>query len=105
MTTETRITRAAMACEMIKVARDEWLTKDEIADRIGIGMNTAPRWIKEYVANGILLRRIRRKTVHDGRKSPAEYCLAPEWGGLALASPKCALRLVAPSVHAPTERP
>lgn len=74
---------ASLACELFKVARSEWLTRAEIADRVGVHINTVNRWVPELEAHGILQQRPRDKYRSAWLKQPAEFALAREWGGVA----------------------
>lgn len=82
-------TPPALACELIKAARSEWLTRAEIAERVGVHINTIDNWLPEFVAYGILQRRLRAKARSAWLKRPVEYSLAPEWGGQGFGSPQC----------------
>lgn len=73
-----------LALEMMKVAREEWLTNWEIVDAVGIDRKTAVTWTKEMEAQGLLLARTRVKQSGRG-VAPREYTLTPEWGGKARA--------------------
>lgn len=103
MSTITRIACAALACELVKVARDEWLTRAEIAERTGAHINTVGNWLPEFVANGIMVERPRTTARSSWLKRPAEYSLSPLWGGQALASPTCVDEPAPSSVRLPTD--
>ena len=72
---------AALACEMFKAARSEWLTKEEFEERLGIHHKTVVKWVAEYVANGVFVQRKRMTGIRGGVSY--EFALAPEWGWVA----------------------
>ncbi len=74
--------RATVAIELLKHARTEWVTRPALARDLGVKVDTVNRWVAEFVANGMLVERMRKP---DGALGPApmEYGLAAVWGGHA----------------------
>ena len=71
-----------LVCELFKLLRSQWRTRAEIERDIGISEPTVTKWTAEFTANGMLIDR--QRSSHAGRgPAPAEFCLAPEWGGKA----------------------
>ncbi len=86
--------RATVAIELLKHARTEWVTRPALAKELNVKVDTVNRWVAEFVANGVLVERMRK---HEGQcgSAPMEYRLAPEWGG-AVEPPPAAKPAVTP---------
>lgn len=65
---------------LFKLLRAQWLTRAEIADEMGVDDKTAAAWAGELEANGMLLSRAHPSWRKAGT-APAQFALAPEWGG------------------------
>ena len=79
-------TVASTACELFKVARSEWMTREEIAEHSGLNLNSVRRWVDEFTAHGILVQRERPRRGDGGGRGAAEFALAREWGGCGYLS-------------------
>lgn len=92
--------RATVAIELLKHARTEWVTRPALAKALGVKIDTASRWVAEFVANGLLVERMGTKPEAAPGSAPMEYRLAPEWGGAVeppppVAEPKPVVVIVA----------
>lgn len=75
------------ACEMLRAARQQWMTAEEMAARGHINVRTARKWAAQMHADGLLRMRNRPKVMsEDGNKPPGklprEYQATTGWGGL-----------------------
>jgi hypothetical protein len=77
----TRISSQALACEIFKSTRGQWLTRRELSEISGACDVSVASWVDEFVSQGILNCRLRAKAVGASGAAAAEYSLAPEWGG------------------------
>ena len=75
--------RAAVAIELLKRARTEWVTRPALAKALGVKIDTASRWVAEFVANGVLVERMGEKPEGVPGSAPMVYGLAAVWGGHA----------------------
>lgn len=71
--------RPEFACELLKLLRGMWLTRAQIAQELGIKVDTASEWAEEWQRQGLL-------DVREGAKparghAPKEYTLSPCWIG------------------------
>ena len=80
--------RATVAIELLKRARTEWVTRPALAKALGVKIDTANRWVAEFVANGLLVERMGTKPEAAPGSAPMEYRLAPEWGGAVEPPPQ-----------------
>ena len=87
--------RATVAIELLKRTRTEWVTRPALAKALGVKIDTANRWVAEFVANGLLVERMGTKPEAAPGSAPMEYRLAPEWGG-AVEPPPAAELAVTP---------
>lgn len=67
---------AIRACDILKVLRAKWVTRDELADEIGSNAPTCGYWLKAYETQGVAVSRLRG---HVRGRSATEYTLAPAW--------------------------
>ena len=79
--------RATVAIELLKHARTEWVSRPALAKALGVKIDTANRWVAEFVANGLLVERMGTKPEAAPGSAPMEYRLAPEWGGVVEPPP------------------
>lgn len=98
----TRISSYALACEIFKSTRAQWLTRRELSELSGACDVSVSNWVDEFVSQGILNARLRAKAAGSTGYAPAEYSLAPQWGGQGFGSPKCGAAEEVASVGNPT---
>jgi hypothetical protein len=77
--------RATVAVELLKHARTEWVTRQALAQALGVKPETVTKWVAEFVANGVLAERMRTPDGSCG-SAPMEYGLAVVWGGHAASA-------------------
>ena len=94
----TRISSYALACEIFKSTRAQWLTRRELSELSGACDVSVSNWVDEFVSQGILNARLRAKAAGSTGYAPAEYSLAPQWGGQGFGSPQDEPDRVAASV-------
>lgn len=68
----------AVACELLKLLRGQWLDRRQIRDELRLSRGCVERWTAEFVEQGLLVERKR-----PARGHPARFTVAPEWGGKA----------------------
>ena len=85
----TRISSYALACEIFKSTRAQWLTRRELSELGGACDVSVSNWVDEFVSQGILNARLRAKAAGSKGHASAEYSLAPQWGGQGFGSPQC----------------
>ena len=71
------------AIELMKLLRAGWMSEREASTELLWSRHTMRAWLRDWVASGLLVARIR--VVGDSHRGPApiEYALAKEWGGQA----------------------
>lgn len=72
---------AAMAADLLKRARTEWVTRAEAADELGVQLATASAWLRTWEDCGLLLSRERRPAAGQRGTWCTEYTLRPAFGG------------------------
>ncbi len=100
----TRISSYALACEIFKSTRAQWLTRREPSELSGACDVSVSNWVDEFVSQGILNARLRAKVAGSTGHAPAEYSLAPQWGGQGFGSPQDEPDRVAASVGYQTQQ-
>lgn len=93
-----RVGSFAMACEIFKGTRSQWMTRRELAELIGASQHAVSNWTNEFHAQGILVGRKRAERDGDGGPAAWEFTLAPQWGGQGFGSPQDEPDRVAASV-------
>lgn len=79
MTSADRLTGPAIAAELFKVLRGQWLDRRQIRDALRLSPGCVERWTAEFAEQGLLVERKRPARGHPA----SEFTLAPEWGGRA----------------------
>jgi len=77
-----------MGCELMKLLRDNRLSRQQIAELLGWSISATEKWTREYEAHGLLLaeRAPVIQTGSTGGKVPMLYTLAPAWRGNGAAA-------------------
>jgi len=69
----------AVACELLKLLRGQWLDRRQIRDELRLSRGCVERWTAEFVEQGLLVERKRPARGHPA----SEFTVALEWGGKA----------------------
>lgn len=69
--------------DLMKLARDQWVTRQHVVAELEWDANTASRWTMRLESQGLLISRARLHQPGARRSTGREYTLAPEWGGVA----------------------
>jgi hypothetical protein len=74
-----------MGPELLKLVRDNPMTRQQIAKALGWNIRSAEKWTKEFEAYGLLSARRAPGVVakHLGGPVPMAYEVAPAWRGQA----------------------
>ena len=74
-----------MGCEMMKLLRDQALSRQEMADLLGWSATSAEKWTRRYEAHGLLVatRAPGIPATSKGGPVPMLYTVAPAWRGPA----------------------
>ena len=69
------------AAEVLMAVREEWKTKDQIAEAAGLSKKTARMWVEGLEARGLLKVRDAPEWNKPG-PTPEQFILSSKWGGL-----------------------